>query len=547
MTKVRYVLQARLASARLPGKALLPLGGHPAVVLAALRAARDGVPVVVATSVEPGDDLVAEAVTRAGLRVVRGPLDDVLKRFIMATADMDDGDIAVRLTADNVVPDAAFIGRVVAKLAASNHDYVGTASPQNGLPYGLSAEAFRVRELRQADREAVTAHDRGDVTPWITRNSQAAIYAETSRFGAHIRCTIDTLDDYEAVAGAVSAVRDPVGCDSAEILERLAEAAGAPRFRIPFRMDGEQAIGRLVLGTVQLGLDYGRVNPHGRPRRAEAREIIRTAVAHGVTDIDTARCYGEAEETIGEALSGGWRSRVRLLTKVDPPAQTAELDTAGMVALADAQVFASLHALQTDRLDVVMLRDGWPFRQANAFWDRMVALRNVGLIGTLGLSAQSPEEALLALRNPAIGHIQMPYNILDHRWDAAGVPQAARQRPDCVIHARSIYLQGLLAAGGPDDWPRTDGVQPAEIIDRLDTAARETGLADRAALCLAYARSCDWIGGIAIGVDNAAQLAANLVRFNEPALDPAQAARIAASLPRVPDAFLDPSTWTSNR
>jgi spore coat polysaccharide biosynthesis protein SpsF (cytidylyltransferase family)/aryl-alcohol dehydrogenase-like predicted oxidoreductase len=546
MAKVLYVLQARMSSSRLPGKVLLPLGGFPSVVLAALRAGRDGTPVVVATSNEPSDEILVDILTRAGLKVVRGALEDVLTRFILATADMADDDIAVRLTADNVVPDSAFIGRVVARLKHSSDDYVGTASPQNGLPYGLSAEAFRIRALRQADRKATMDHDRADVTPWMVRNACATIYSEPvpDGLGAHVRCTIDTLDDYQAMARAVSAVSDAVACDSIEILKRLADAPGAPKFCIPFRIDGERAIGRLVLGTVQFGLDYGRVNAAGRPRRDNAREMIRTAIRHGVTDIDTARCYGEAEDIVGEALHGGWRSRVRLLTKVDPPSESAQLDAATSAAMIDAQVFASLRALQTDSLDVVMLREAWPLRRANACWDRLVQLRDKGLIGMLGLSAQSPEEALLALKDLEIGHIQLPYNILDHRWEEAGVPSVARRRKDCIIHARSIYLQGLLTAGRADDWPRIGGVEPAEIIARLDDAARGSGLPNRAALCLAYVRGRDWIDGIVIGMDNAEQLAINLARFNDAPLDAEHGTEIAASLPRVPEALLNPSNWT---
>jgi aryl-alcohol dehydrogenase-like predicted oxidoreductase len=243
-------------------------------------------------------------------------------------------------------------------------------------------------------------------------------------------------------------------------------------------------------------------------------------------------------------LQDGWRSRVRLLTKVDPPIEGAKLDSATAAAMADAQVFASLRALQSDTLDVVMVREAWLLREANAFWDRLVELGNRGIIGVLGLSAQSPEEALLALAIPAIGHLQLPYNILDYRWDEAQVPQAARRRRDCVVHARSVYLQGLLAAGDPERWPRIDDVKSGEIIGRLDALAQEYGYADRAALCLAYARSRDWIDGIVIGMDNAQQLAANLVRFNDAPLDPVLATKFAKSLPRVPDALLDPSNWT---
>ncbi len=78
------------------------------VVLAAQRAGTTGAEVVVATSDRPEDDVIASTVEAAGIHVVRGPLDDPLRRFAIATADLDDDDVVVRLTADNVVPDGSW-------------------------------------------------------------------------------------------------------------------------------------------------------------------------------------------------------------------------------------------------------------------------------------------------------------------------------------------------------------------------------------------------------------------------------------------------------
>ena len=58
-----------------------------------------------ATSDRPEDDVIAETVADAGIECVRGPLDDPLRRFAIAATDLDDEDVVVRLTADNVVPD----------------------------------------------------------------------------------------------------------------------------------------------------------------------------------------------------------------------------------------------------------------------------------------------------------------------------------------------------------------------------------------------------------------------------------------------------------
>ena len=55
----------------------------------------------------------------------------------------------------------------------------------------------------------------------------------------------------------------------------------------------------LGLGTVQFGQDYGVSNKHGRVTRSEAEAILRRAAAAGMTVLDTAAEYGQAEETLG--------------------------------------------------------------------------------------------------------------------------------------------------------------------------------------------------------------------------------------------------------
>ena len=108
--RVRVVLQSRLSSTRLPGKAMLTAAGRPMVVLAAQRAGTTGAEVVVATSDRPEDDVIASTVEGAGIRVVRGPLDD-------PAAPVRDRHGRPRrpttswcgLTADNVVPDGSLV------------------------------------------------------------------------------------------------------------------------------------------------------------------------------------------------------------------------------------------------------------------------------------------------------------------------------------------------------------------------------------------------------------------------------------------------------
>jgi hypothetical protein len=70
-------------------------------------------------------------------------------------------------------------------------------------------------------------------------------------------------------------------------------------FRIGCR---HRVIGEMTLGTAQLGMDYGVANRTGKPPREIATAIVRAAIAHGVTVLDTARAYGDSEEVLRAAL-----------------------------------------------------------------------------------------------------------------------------------------------------------------------------------------------------------------------------------------------------
>jgi spore coat polysaccharide biosynthesis protein SpsF len=80
---------------------------------------------------------------------------------------------------------------------------------------------------------------------------------------------------------------------------RLAALPDEPRFRIPYRVVSGRAVGQMTLGTAQLGLEYGVANRTGKPNRETAAGMVRDAIAHGVTTLDTARAYGDAEEVLG--------------------------------------------------------------------------------------------------------------------------------------------------------------------------------------------------------------------------------------------------------
>src|SRR5438552_1224712 len=96
---------------------------------------------------------------------------------------------------------------------------------------------------------------------------------------------------------------------------------------------------KLVLGTVQLGMNYGVNNTTGQPNKEEAFSILDTAWEGGVNTFDTAVAYGTSEEVLGEWLSSrSLQGSVHVISKIK-----------------NSEVGDSLRALGVKKLDGCLL------------------------------------------------------------------------------------------------------------------------------------------------------------------------------------------------
>jgi len=298
----------------------------------------------------------------------------------------------------------------------------------------------------------------------------------------------------------------------------------------------------LIVGSVQLGLSYGAANRTGKPDRQTALRLVRRAAVAGVGGFDTARAYGDSEDRLGEALKG---MTIPTITKLSPLTELApDASPETIVDAVDSSIAKSLAALQRDQLDCLLLHRAVQLTAFDgAVWRRLEHHLAKGTVGSLGVSVQSPAEALAALAHPKVLHLQLPFNVLDWRWAETGAISAIRSKRSVTVHARSVFLQGILAAGDSQLWPRVEGVDALLLITWLNACASKFGRQNAADFCLAYVRAQDWIDGVVIGMETEQQLAANLLLSTRPPLALADCARIEASRPRVPEQLLDPARW----
>lgn len=300
----------------------------------------------------------------------------------------------------------------------------------------------------------------------------------------------------------------------------------------------------LVLGTVQLGDTYGVANRTGMPDEDQALAIIRKAVQSGVLAIDTARGYGKSEERIGKALAP-IDFTGEIMTKLRPPeAFTVDTPADQIDQFVRSETEHSCANLNVDTLDCVLLHRArhlveWDGR----IWNTLRELVSEGRIGKLGVSVQTVAETRLSLDTVGVSHIQLAHNILDWRWRKSGVDIEIKSRADITLHARSVFLQGLLVAADPSLFPVIANDEAQDIVEAEQALILNLDRHSLADLCVAYVRSLDWIDGLVIGMETMEQLQDNLDLFAREPLTAPERTEVEARMPGTPEKLLNPGLW----
>jgi pyridoxine 4-dehydrogenase len=178
---------------------------------------------------------------------------------------------------------------------------------------------------------------------------------------------------------------------------------------------GRFSVARIGFGGIQLP----GPGAFGPPRdRDEALAVLRRAVELGVNHIDTAQFYGPdvTNELIRAALYP-YPENLALVSKVGARRD----DAGGWVPLVDPADFrrdieANLRTLGVDQLAAVNLRlvesDG-PDQRFDELLSVMIAARDEGLIGGIGLSNITREHLLRALESTDIACVQNTFSLVD--------------------------------------------------------------------------------------------------------------------------------------
>lgn len=188
------VVQARLASTRLPRKVLLPLFREERVIDIVLkRCARAGEVLLVVPRDEPEFMEIAE---RNGVKLFMGDPTDVLARFARAMC-RHNGNTIVRITADCPLVSPDLIAKAVRRFDCSDYHYLSNAHPARTATKGFDIEVFSRPALELAACNAAEKMQREHVTPWMYESGRLIVGTlhDTEPFTSD-NLSIDTNEDY---------------------------------------------------------------------------------------------------------------------------------------------------------------------------------------------------------------------------------------------------------------------------------------------------------------------------------------------------------------
>ncbi|WP_244274873.1 aldo/keto reductase [Rathayibacter oskolensis] len=162
--------------------------------------------------------------------------------------------------------------------------------------------------------------------------------------------------------------------------------------------------------------------------RSTAVAALRHGIDSGMTHIDTAEMYGDAEPVVGAAIAGR-RDEVFLVSKVLP----SNASRAGVVAACER----TLTRLGTDRLDCYLLhwRGSHPLEETFAGFEQ---LREQGKIRSWGVSNFDVDDLEEAWRSGGEGHLacnQVLYHLEERAIEHAVLPWCERQGVAVVAYS----------------------------------------------------------------------------------------------------------------
>lgn len=257
---------------------------------------------------------------------------------------------------------------------------------------------------------------------------------------------------------------------------------------------------KIILGTVQFGLNYGINNSKGKPSFDECCEMFDKSFDIGITTLDTAEAYGVAHKIIGDFHKLNPFKKFKIITKIPHGLILDDLQS---------KVEQYLKDLEIESIEVLMFHSYDTYIENYNKIDKFESLINKGFIKSIGVSVYTNEQIESLFADKRITVVQLPFNLFDNVNKRGEVIEKLKLSGK-VVHTRSAFLQGLF-------FKETNNLSSffcplKEELKKLNELSEKYNVSI-SKMALAYSLKQNNIDQVLIGIDSIKQLEDNFSAF----------------------------------
>ena len=207
MKKIGALIPIRLASERLPGKALKEICGRPVVyhlldrICLSNHISKDCI--VVCTTEDSSDDLLVNAVETYGAKIFRGARDDIIHRLYSAICEFE-FDIVLQVDGDDILADHIYMDLTIQALLDDSSLDIVTCE---GLPLGIASKSFTRKAIERVYSAYKTPENDTGFMYFFTKTGLCKQHIISPLSEKHIcneaRLTLDYKEDFEVFRAVI--------------------------------------------------------------------------------------------------------------------------------------------------------------------------------------------------------------------------------------------------------------------------------------------------------------------------------------------------------
>ncbi len=252
---------------------------------------------------------------------------------------------------------------------------------------------------------------------------------------------------------------------------------------------------KIVLGTAQLGSNYGITNKNPEGSIEKTKKIIEFARKKGIDTLDTAMDYAFESQSNSVSISD-----FNVNTKL-PKVPEKEKKISNWI---EKKVEQSMKNLEIKKINCLLLHNPNQLQKKGGeeIWKTLKNLKKKDLVKKIGISIYDTNKVEKYLSEFKPDVIQSPFNIIDRRVLHSNWLKKAKKK-GVEIQVRSIFLQGILLLD-KDELPK-EFHKWKPIWKKMSLFLKKRNYT-KLQLLISFVQSFKEIDNVIVGVDNLTQL-----------------------------------------